>query len=272
MSVVKLAGYDIEVVFGAHITNLGAILDAAVTTQAELTLPGMEGAMLAGVWTEKTPVRGAVLEMYLDGASQAAVRTALHALQALLGGGDLVTLEIGDWSGVWISGYCTGFPALNYPLNSRGNSQNEIPIAIKIPIRFITPYWTDTTASQVVAFTSTPVAMPQGTAPSAPILTTDAAACAIDLLTCKDYLGATLWTCQLAARLITERYRITTARGVMTLEKYNGAAWVVSESSRIGGIFPKLLPSNNIGYQTSAWPTLEATHGSWTATYPRRWR
>jgi len=270
MSTLKYATVDVEATFGATVHDLGGILDAAVVTQNELGVPNVPGAIVLGPYG--VAVREFTQVMTLDGVSQSAVRTNLKKLEALLGNANEITIESGDRPNEWLYARCIKFKTKNYPLNGHANELNEIPVLVTLTFRSAKPYWTDTTASQSVAFTTAAVAMPQGTAPSEPILTTDTAAAGADTIICKDYLGVELWRCVLAARSSGERYRITTALGVMTIEKYTGGVWTNSDASLTSGVFPKPLPSDPTGYQTAAWPTLQSSTGAWTADYPRRWR
>jgi hypothetical protein len=267
MATLTLAGVDIETTLGAHITNLGAYLDGLMGVQGEVEIPGMPGVLAAG--PTRTAVREFDIEGYLDGASQAAVRANFAKLKALVS--EEHSVVIGDADAYTIQAVCTNVPALNYPVGSRANSLNEFPVAFRLAYRARSPFW-QSTSDTTVNFTTSATACAQGTAPSYPVLTTDTTAAGADTLIGKDYLGNTLWTAVLASRSTGERYRITTTPSVMTLEFYNGSAWVAGDSKLTSGVFPQVLPSSGIGYQTSAWPTLQSSTGSWAAVYRKQWR
>jgi len=267
MPTLTIGGVDLETTLGAHITNLGAYLDGVMDLQDEIGIPGVPGSIAAGPY--RTEVREFDLEGYLDGASQAAVRTNFAKLKALVSAETSVV--IGDSDAFTIQAVCTEVQATNYPLGSRANSLNEFPVAFKLAMRARAPYW-QSTSDTTVNFTTSAAACAVGTAPSWPVLITNTTAAAADTVIGKDYLGNTLWTAVLASRGTGERYRITTQPSVMTLEFYNGSAWVAGDSKLSSGVFPQVLPSSGVGYQTSAWPTLQSSTGSWTATYRKQWR
>lgn len=267
MPTLTIGAVDVEATLGANVTDLGEYLDRLMSTQAEVEIPGMPGVILAG--PDHTPVRDFSFKMYLDGASQAAVRTNFDKLTALVSKEQQVV--IGDSDARTILAKCQRIGALQFPTNSRANSLNTFAIGLELFFRAKHPFW-KTVTPNAVAFANSDVAMPQGTAPSEPVLTSATGSATTPLITCKDHTGATLWTCQLASQGASEHYRITTARGVMTIEKWNGSAYVMSDASITAGIFPKPLPSDGDAFQTSAWPTLRASTGSWTSTYNRAWR
>lgn len=267
MATLTIGGVDVELTLGAHITDLGDYLNGMMSVQGEVEIPGVPGATAAGPY--RTAVREFSVAGYLDGVSQAAVRANLAKLKALVS--EETSVVIGDADAYTIQAVCTNVPALNYPVGSRANSLNEFQAAFQLDFRARSPFWSSTTDT-TVNFTTSAAACAVGTAPSYPVLTTNTTAAAADTLIGKDYLGNTLWTAVLAARSTGERYRITTTPGVMTLEFYNGSAWVSGESKLTSGVFPQSLPSSGVGYQTSAWPTLQSSTGSWTATYRRLWR
>lgn len=266
-----IRGVDLVGALGFNFTDEGQIFDAAMSTQTELEIPNLPGALLMGPY--RTPIRAWTIKGYLSGASQAAVLANLKTLQAIVGDGALIPIIIGNRPTMQLMAYCSSMAGLTYPVaatGNRSNALNEIPIAVEMPFRG-GPYWQDITP-QAIAFTTGAVSMPQGTADSEPVLTTDATAAAADLLTCKDSSGNTLWTTTLAARATGEKYRITTARGVMTIEKFTGGIWTNSDASLTAGIFPRAMRSTGDMYLASAWDTMQSTHGNWTATYPMRWR
>lgn len=267
MATLTIGGVDVEGSLGAHITDLGGYLDRMMSVQGEVEIPGMPGALAAGPY--RTPVREFEMAGYFDGASQAAVRANVAKLTALVS--EETSYVVGDAEAYTIQAICTEMPVLNYPVGSRANSLNEFQAAFRIKCRARSPYW-QSTSDTTVNFTTSAAACAQGTAPSYPVLTTNTTAAAADTLIGKDYLGNTLWTAVLAARSTGERYRITTAPGVMTLEFYNGSAWVAGDSKLTSGVFPQVLPSSGVGYQTSAWPTLQSSTGSWSAVYKKQWR
>lgn len=273
MSTITIAGVDLEATLGADVHDLGASLDGAIGSQAGIEVPTLPGVLRAGPF--RTPIRTFTTRLTLDGASQSAVRANLDTLKALCGSEEdsetAVTIVLGDQTGRQIDARCVKFATQRYPLQGTANSLNEIPVLVEIDWQADLPYWQDVTP-QSVDFTTSDTDLPQGTAPSYPVLTTDTAAAAADTLTCKDRGGTTLWTCTLAARSSGERYRFTTARGVMTLEKYSGGSWAVSEGSRTAGVFPLPIPASSAGYLASSWPTLASTTGAWNAAYPRSWR
>lgn len=272
MSALTIAGVDLEATLGAQVHDLGATLDGIMGQRAGVELPTMPGVIRAGA--QRTPVREFTFAMTLDGANQAAVRANLDTLKAICGDEDpdtTATIVLGDQTARQIEARCTSFVTRRYPLNGTANSMHEVPVLVELTFVADFPYWQDVTP-QSVNFTTSDTALPQGTAPSYPVLTTNTTSAAADTLTCKDKDGATLWTCTLAARSSGERYRITTALGVMTLEFYNGSSWAVNEAKRTAGLFPRPMPSSRAGYLASDWPTLASTTGSWTAAYPRCWR
>ncbi len=268
MATVYVAGVDLEATLGFQCTDTGAEHDGAVSVPGELEIPGVRGAIFVG--PDRVPVREFTITGFLTGANQAAVRTNFHKLKALVGSED-VTVRVADWTTVDITARCIRFDGQNYPRQSRANSLNEKEMHVAMTFRAANPYWRDT-SNTVVAFTTSAVAMPQGTAPGEAVLESAVGAATTPTITCKDYLGATLWTATLASQGASEKYRITTTPAVMTIEKWNGSAWVVSDASLTAGVFPKPLPSSPTGYQSSTWPTLQATSGSWTATYKKQWR
>ena len=266
----QLNGVDICATLGFQWQDQTTILDAVMGTQAETVIPNMPGAIIGGPFT--TAVREFTLAGYLDAADQPTVRANLAKLVALIGDpATLTTIVTLDRPTVQLLARCTAFPALNFPVGSRSNSLYERQAAIQMTFRAPNPYWQDITP-QVIGFTTSDGAMPQGTAPSWPVLTTDTAAAGADTLTGKDYLGNTLWTATLAARTSGQRYRITTQPSLMTVELYTGGVWTNSDASLTGGTFPPPLPSSGTGYQSGTWPTLCATTGNWTATYSKQWR
>ena len=267
MATLLIGGVDVEGTLGVHITDLGGYLDRMMSAQGEVEIPGVPGAIAAGPY--RTPVRDFDIAGYLDGASQAAVRTNFAKLTALVS--EETSYVVGDAEAYTIQAVCLEMPALNYPVGSRANSLNEFQVAFQMKCRARSPFWSSTTDT-TVNFTTSAAACAVGTAPSYPVLTTNTTAAAADTLIGKDYLGTTLWTAVLAARSTGERYRITTTPGVMTLEFYNGSAWVSGESKLTSGVFPQSLPSSGVGYQTSAWPTLQSSTGSWSAVYRKLWR
>lgn len=272
MAAITIAGVDLETTLGAQVHDLGATLDGIMGQRAGVEVPTMPGVIRTG--PQRTPIREFGFRLTLDGANQATVRANLDKLKAICGDEDpdyTATIVLGDQTTRQIDARCTAFRVQRYPLNGTANSMNEVPVLIDLTFQADAPYWEDVTP-QSVAFTTSAVAMPQGTAPSEPVLTTSAGAATTPVLTCKDKDGATLWTCTLASLTSGQRYRITTARSVMTIEKYNGSAWVSAEDAITAGVFPKPLPASGAGYLASDWPTLEATAGSWTADYPKRWR
>ncbi len=270
MASITIGSVDLDATLGFNMTSDGEYLAGAMGVPGSVEIPGVGGGVFGSI--DRTAMREFVVEGYLDGASRAAVRTNLHKLRSLVSA--QTTFTYAGWSTVQLLVRCIDFQAFDYPhpnASTRANAVNEIPVAVRMTFRSANPFWQDITP-QSVGFTTSPVAMPQGTAPSYPVLTTTAGAIAGPVITAKDHDAVTLWTATLEALLTGERYRITTEPGVMTLEKYNGSAWVNSDASLVAGIFPRPLPSEYAAYAASDWPTLEATTGTWTADYPRQWR
>lgn len=273
MAAITIGGVDLEATFGADVHDLGNSLDAALGQQAAVEIPGLPGVIRAGPF--RTPIREFAFRFTFDGASQATVRGYLDTFKVLCGseedGETAPTVVLGDQTGRQIAARCTKLGVRRYPLQGTANSLNEIPLAIEAAFQADFPYWQDVTP-QSVSFTTSATDMPQGTAPCYPVYTTNTTSAAADTLTAKDRSGTTLWTCTLAARSSGERYRITTARGVMTIELYTGGAWTSAEDAMTAGIFPKALPASYAGYAASDWPTMQSSTGSWTADYSRSWR
>lgn len=270
MAAITINGTDLEATLGADVHDLGATLDGIMGSPAEIEIPTLPGAILVG--PHRTRVREFGFRLTLDGADQATVRANLEKLKAIVGDEDVLsTIVLGDQTAKQIEARCITCDVRRYPLTGTANSMNEVPVLVTLGFRAPQPFWEDVTP-QSVAFTTSPVAMPQGTAPSVPVLTTAVGAVTTPTITAKDKDGTTLWTCTLASIGASERYRLTTERSVMTIERWNGSAWVSDEDALTAGVFPKPLPASGAGYLGSDWPTLEATAGSWTADYPRRWR
>lgn len=268
MAALTIGGIDLSSL-GFNFTDEGHALDAAVEMPLEMEMPGLPGAIVLSPY--RVPVREFLFKGYLDGASQSAVRTNLHKLQALLGDGRENALTVGDWPTVQILAACVQLPGLNYPVQSRANSQNEIPFAVEMRFRASNPYWQDITP-QAITFNTSHTDMPQGTAESYPVLTSPVGVLAACTLTGYDYLNTQIWTATLEALTSGQQYRITVAPAVMTIEKFVSGAWTNSDASLTAGRFPMPLPSNGVGYQTAAWPKLAASVGSWLSTYPKQWR
>jgi hypothetical protein len=271
MPALTIGGIDVGATFGFQFTDEGHALDAMVSVPNEVEIPAMRGAIFVG--PNRVPVRKFTFKGFLDGASQATVRSNLHKLQALLGDGTENLVIVGDWPTVQIAAVCVELPGLNYPVGSRANSQNEIPFAVEMAFRASNPYWQDITP-QSITFTTTHTAMPQGTAPGEPVLTSPIGVLTTPVITVYDANDVAISSTTLASLSAAQQYRITTKPGVMLIEKSldSGATWSSSDASMTAGIFPKLLPSNGVAYQTSAWPKLSASAGTWTAAYSRQWR
>src|SRR5690606_1756515 len=82
-------------------------------------------------------------------------------------------IVLGDQTAKQIDARCVRFETRRYPLNGTADSMNEVPVLVDMGFRAPSPFWEDVTP-QSVAFTTSAVAMPQGTAPSEPVLTTSA--------------------------------------------------------------------------------------------------
>jgi len=259
-----IAGYDVEAVFGALLWDEDHILDTAVEVPGELEIPSARGAIFAG--PHRTKVREFGLKYTLDGVSRAAVRANFEKMQALLGNGEDVSVRVADRTDLSIVARCVEFPAV-----IPGAHQVGIPMDIELLFRAPNPYWQSTTPS-VVTFDATHTVMPQGTAASEPVLTSPVGVLAACTLKGYDYLDAEMWSATFEPLSGGEQYRITTQRFVMTIEKFTSGIWTNSDSSLTTGIFPRLLPSSGIGFQTSAWPRLSASVRTWTATFSRQWR
>src|SRR3990167_1643825 len=264
-----LGGIDTAATLGFNLTDEGGARAAMVNIPQEVEIPGVPGVIFSGPFIVR--LREYRIRGYLDGASKAAVQANLLKLQALCGDGNEVAVVFGDWATVQLPSVCVEMPGKNYPVNSRGNSQNEIPFYVEMLFRADNPFWQDITP-QAINFTSTHTNMPQGTAPGFPVLTSPVGALTTPQLKGWDHNDVELWSCTLASLGAGEQYRITTAPGVMTIEKFAGGVWVVSDGSKTAGVFPKILSSNGVAYQTSAWPKLSASTGTWVSTYPRQWR
>lgn len=269
MPALTIGGIDLSSL-GFNFTDEGHALDASVEVPQEVEIPGMRGAILAG--PARTAVRAFTLKGYLDGTTQAAVRTNLRKLQALLGDGRENLIIVGDWSTVQIAAVCTRLPGLNYPTNSRANSQNEIPFAVEMDFRAANPYWQDVTPTSPT-FNTVHTQIPQGTAPGEYVLLSPVGVLAACTLKGWDYLDVELWSMTLAALTAGQQYRITVQPPVMTIEKFVGGVWVFADDQKTAGVFPMLLPSNGEAFQASAWPRLSASVGTWTVSgFRRRWR
>ena len=261
-----IASVDVESVLGMLLWDEDHILDTAVEVQGEVEIPMVRGAINAG--PNRTKVRDFTLKYTLDGVSRAAVRTNFEKLQALLGDGRDASVRVADRSDLSILARCVEFPAV-----IPGAHQVGIPLDVELKFRAPNPYWQSTTPS-VVTFDTTHTAMPQGTAPAEPVITSPVGPLAATTLKGYSYLDVEEWSATLAALGAGEQYRITTSPAVMTIEKLVGATWFPADDQSVltAGVFPKVLPSNGTGFQTSAWPRLSASAGTWTATYPRQWR
>ena len=259
-----IAGYDVEAVFGALLWDEDHILDAAVEVATEIETPNTRGAIQA--LPNRVQVRDFRLKYTLDGVSRAVVRTNLEKLKALLGDGQERTVRVADMTDLSILARCVDFQAVNLAPH-----QVNIPIDIELGFRAANPYWQSTTPRSIT-FDATHTAMPQGTAPGEPVLTSPVGPLAACTVKVYNHLDVELSSSTLAALGSGEQYRITTARFVMLIEKFTGGVWVASDASLTAGIFPRLLPSDGVAYQTAAWPKLSASAGTWTSDYPEQWR
>ncbi len=259
-----LATIDVEAVLGALLWDEDHILDAAVEVPTEVVIPNARGAILT--LPNRVAVRDFALKYTFDGVSRAAVRTNLEKMKALVGNGEDISVRVADMTDLSITARCVDLKAVN-----QAPHQVSIPIDVEIFFRAANPYWQSTTPESV-SFGATPVAMPQGTAPSEPVYTSPIGPLAACTLRGYTHLDVEDWFSTLAALGSGEQYRITTTRGVMLIEKFTGGVWVASDASLTAGIFPRLLPSKGVAFQTSAWPKASASAGTWVADYPRQWR
>lgn len=264
MATLWLDGVDVEATLGFGFTDEGNVLDAAVGAQTEIEIPAMPGAILAGPY--RTPIREFTLQGFLTSGDLATTRTNLRKLQALIGDDREVTVRLADWSTVQILAKCVEFRAA-----AARPAQVSTDVDVTMRFRAKSPFWEDT-AAQSINFTTTHTDMPQGTAPGYPILTSPVGVLTTPQLKGYDHNDVELWSCTLASLTIGQQYRINTAPGVMSIEKLVSGVWTPADDAITAGRFPMPLPSNGTAFQTSAWPKLSASTGTWNAAYTRQWR
>ncbi len=258
--------YDAETQFGFYLSDQEGQLQGAAPVPQEIEVPQMRGAIFAG--PDRIEVRQFVLSAFLDGVNQATVRTNLRKLQALLLDGNLHNVRLADWNTVQIAARCVRFEVDPDP-----PKQISIPVNLRLTFRAPNPYWQDT-SGQSINFTTTHTDMPQGTAPGEPVITSPAGPLTTPELRGYDHNDVQLWTCTLASLGSNHKYRINTAPGIMSIEKSTdgGSTWAAADDAITAGRFPMVLPSDGTAFQTSAWPKLYASTGTWNAAYNRQWR
>lgn len=254
---------DAETTWGFFLALQERALDGSAPVPTEIEIPSMPGALM--VLPNRRPVRELMLDGEFDGASQAAVRTNLRKLQAFLLDGQSRTIRMADWSGVELVARCVGFE-----VNPEIPQQASTAVGARLRFRAANPFWRTITAD-AITFGSTPTAMPQGTAESYPILTSPVGVLTTPQIKGYDHNDVELWSCTLASLTSGQQYRINTAPGVMSIEKLVGGVWTPVDDAITAGRFPMPLPSNGTAFQSSAWPKLYASTGTWTSTYNRQW-
>lgn len=239
-------------------------LDAVIGIQSEIDIPSMPGSLMVG--PERTAVRVFSIGGWLDGATKAAVLTNLNLLKAIATDG-LVWVKVADWSTVEIQCKCIEFKVDPDPARHVSTAQH-----VTMTFRAVNPYWRDVTPTSPT-FGVAHQTIAQGTAPGDYVMLSPVGVLAICVIGVWDYLDAALSSTTLEALTAGQQYRITNQPPVLTIEKFVGGVWTFADSAKTAGVFPKLLPSNGVAYQTAAWPRVSASVGTWTlSNFRKRWR
>lgn len=260
---ITVNGVDLRTAFGfvlgPDIGSLRGHAGAAVPTAAVVGMAGVTPAVPLG----EIPAKTLTLEGTVQAASRAALQTALDGLGALLAAGEL-RLVFADETTRWIGARLTS----DLEVRHVGPGLAVPHAKVRYNLAALDPYWTDVDP-QEVTLTSTPTALPLGTAPSAwqaqlvdgtnPVLTyLNGRRDTVDTLGFTRTLGANDYLEVVSHPALVWRWQ----SGVRSNDL----------AARTSGRFFALDAVRDGDPRTSLWPAMSLNSGTGKLTYYRRWR
>jgi hypothetical protein len=248
-------GVDARAAYGLQLSVSDGARDLPARRLATLTVPQVPGlAMLA---EPQIDARTLSLAGFLQGTTAIDVRGKRDRLLAVLRRGR-VTLRLADE------------PTREIPVEittSRVTAGGAMMLARTLPIQIeavaLSPWWRDTTES-TVSLSTTPAAIPLGTAPSLPVLTCSAPG-AVLTVTLRDTLGAVVTTLAMAG--LEPDVPVVIDCAARTIRQGIASAL----HTLLSGDFPVLDVVSQGDFAAGAWPTLQVSQGTAVCTYRRAW-
>lgn len=258
---------------GSTLTSLGwfvvrtsGLEDKATRGLVTTALEGRETHVVTSPYRVAEP-RNGVLTLGLMASAESALITAQNTLDAVINRRGGIVLTSTRRPNQQLTVYALGGPV------TYGNGPEFVaPFYLELGLRVqaVDPWWEDSSA-QSVAFTTSAIAMPQGTADAYPVITISASGGTVNnpVLTYKSGSGGTLLTLS------------------PTVSILNGDAWQIDSQTnqvrkRVSGTWSNALDTlpavfdfpvfrgEHFTYGTNS-PTLEVTGGNGLAAYRRKW-
>jgi hypothetical protein len=264
-----LNGVDVARQFGFVLDDVGSAFDTPERSDVLLELPQGVGSLLSDLPGRMAP-RALQLSGTLPASTATLLETAKDGLKAVCADG-LVEIRLVSRDVVW-RGRLAGISMAHSSPQLRSSN-----VAARVTLRFLCPdplAWDRSPG--IVAFTTTPVEIPLGTAPSVgrdgwSAIITIAGAATTPTLTEYDAAGNALRTMVFTnSPTASDAIEIDCGRGLVTAiasgVRSNGMA-----NLSAGYAFPKLDPADG-DYGASAFPALSVSSGSGSIQYHRAWR
>lgn len=252
---VWIDGLDATAVYGLRVSDSSGARDLPSTRLDTVAIPDTPGvSLLADPVIEARPI---TVTGALQGATAADVRLKRDRLLAILRRGTL-RLRMADAPSREITVHI-----VSAKITSSGAQQLARTLPITIETIALSPFWRDTTPT-TVALSTSPAALPLGTAPSLPVITIPAPGVVV-VLTLRTTLGAPVTELQLAG--LQPGVPLTIDCAARTIRQ--GA--ISQIATLIRGDFPVLDVVRQGDFAAAAWPTLALAHGVGSVTYRRAW-
>ncbi|HYW51469.1 MAG TPA: hypothetical protein VE861_12735 [Gemmatimonadaceae bacterium] len=250
-----LNNLDATALYGLRVAESPGARDLPSSRLDTVAIPDVPGLSLLA--DPVIDARTITLVGALKGTTVDDVRTKRDALLAILRRGT-VTLRLADAATREID-----VRIVSAKIATSGAQQLSRVFPITIETLALSPYWRDRTP-QVVALSTTPAALPLGTAPSLPLITIPSPGSVV-VLTLRTTLAAEVTSLQLAGLepgvpLLIDCAARTIRQGAVS-----------QIATLIRGDFPVLDSVTQGDFAASAWPTLALSQGTGTITYVRQW-
>jgi hypothetical protein len=248
-------GVDARAAYGLQLGGSEGARHLPTRRLSTLTIPGTPG--VTALASPETDARPITLSGFLQGATAVDVRNKRDKLLAVLRRGR-VTIRLADAPTREMAVDITDAQVATAAAQMLSRT---LPLTIQALA--LSPWWRDTTDS-TVSLTTTPAAIPLGTAPSLPVLTCDTPG-AVLTVTHRDTLGAVVTTLVMAG--LEPDVPVVIDCAARTIRQGLASAL----HTLLSGDFPVLDVVSQGDFAASAWPTLQVSQGTARCTYRRAW-
>jgi len=231
------------------------------------TIPWREESVVTSPFRPVQP-RDAVLTVGAVADDTSALATAQAALQGLLPGSEIILTHTRRPS------QRLRVMLLSAPASYGPGPEALAPFYLQygLRVRAVMPWWEDA-SEQTVNFTTSAVAVPQGTASTRGVITIAASGGTVTdpVVTYKTSAGATISTLAPTIAILNgDAWRCDVVTG--QVRKRVSGVWSNAVDTLPDSFRLPIFETTHGVYSTSSWPTLEVTSGNGSVAYRRRYR